>query len=593
MRLQAEIKRGRHMVFCSFLRNFRLRPALPKRSLLWQRVITTQSSENEVGKTAVSERKPLLSRVILLAILMCSTQLLARADDFGMIVKNIEKHYNAKQRKIPFMGLAGFAVKLVHPAGVKSVKFALFQDQDFSPGQRDRNFEQAFSSSLSSKWKPLVRSNDRSSGDRVYFYTHGSGKDIEVLSVTFSRNLAIVAQAKVNPEAMSRFIDKPELLGMSLAGSVTGSPVPSDQSGWDLGASRVDSNGPSISDIATTTNLPASDPRTKPTLSRRSDESPELNPVSGEPAAPPEPKPDKDAIRLEARLINLNVKAVDRGGRELSTLTKDDFRIFEDGVEQNIFYFEPVSAPINVVLLLDLSGSTNDSRKLMVETAKRFIDSLGAGDRVAVAAFTRRFFLLSDFSNDKNKLKDAVERAKKIQGGTAFYDAMWETFDLLRRFKDSRKAIVVLTDGVDNSLLDSQYEPTNHSFDELLERVDEEDATIYPIYFNPEETKLLKELNEPTTDFRRARLERRLKPNVTAHRQIEKLASESAGAVFVAESEGDIEAVYQRVAAELRLMYTLAYAPKNSTHDGKYRKIEVAVKRDGAIVKTRRGYLAK
>src|SRR4029450_3849525 len=79
-------------------------------------------------------------------------------------------------------------------------------------------------------------------------------------------------------------------------------------------------------------------------------------------------KIDPDAIRLEARLINLNVKATDRNGRSLSTLNKEDFRILEDGVEQQIFYFEPVSAPINVVLLLDLSGSTRGNREVMINT---------------------------------------------------------------------------------------------------------------------------------------------------------------------------------------------------------------------------------
>jgi len=144
---------------------------------------------------------------------------------------------------------------------------------------------------------------------------------------------------------------------------------------------------------------------------------------------------------------------------------------------------------------------------------------------------------------------------KKISGGTAFYDGMWTTLDLLRRVKDSRKAIVVLTDGVDESLLDSDYERSDHSFEELLARVSEEDATIYPIYLNREEAELTRELKDPdTTERRRERIERRLKPNLTAHRQIEQLAEESAGSVFVVAGENEHEGIYQRVAAELRLI---------------------------------------
>ena len=110
---------------------------------------------------------------------------------------------------------------------------------------------------------------------------------------------------------------------------------------------------------------------------------------------------------------------------------------------------------------------------------------------------------------------------------------MWSTLDLLRRVKASRKAIVVLTDGVDESLLDEDYERAEHSFEELLARVSEEDATMRPIYLNREDAELTSELSPSKTERRRERVERRLKPILTAHRQIEQLAEESAGSVFL------------------------------------------------------------
>ena len=132
-------------------------------------------------------------------------------------------------------------------------------------------------------------------------------------------------------------------------------------------------------------------------------------------------------------------------------------------------------------------------------------------------------------------------------------------------------------------MLDSGHEESNHSFEELLARVGEEDATIYPIYLNREEAELMTELKDPSTsERRRERVERRLKPNLTAHRQIEQLAEESAGSVFVAEGENELDGVYQRVAAELRLIYSLAYASSNTSHDGKFRKVNVMVKSEGA-----------
>src|SRR5262249_6043095 len=136
---------------------------------------------------------------IILAVL--AIQSVARADDFGKIVDKIEKNYNAKKKKIPFLGLAGFAVKVIRPAGVKGFKFAIFEDQNFAMGARDREFEQAVTSSLDKKWKPTVSSKDRVSGNRSWVYIHQDGKDLEVLTVTMTNKQAIVAEAKVNPEA--------------------------------------------------------------------------------------------------------------------------------------------------------------------------------------------------------------------------------------------------------------------------------------------------------------------------------------------------------------------------------------------------------
>jgi VWFA-related protein len=537
------------------------------------------------------------ARSLVLLLILLSTQLEALGDDFGMIVGNVEKHYKAKKKKIPFLGLAGLAVKIVRPAGVKSFKLAVFEDQDFAPGQRDQAFGQAVSKSLNSKWKPMVRSVNRASGARSYVYTHHSGKDMEMLTVTFSSRHAIIAQAKINPDAAARFLEKPEILGFSVGGGQIGMPSIFDPSSSINTAGSFGGGGSSNSslDSLRDPSVPQldADAKSRPSLGARSPDESNFTPLSDEARAALRASPEEHAIRLEAQLVNLNVKAVDRGGNPLPALGKRDFQVFEDGIEQDIFYFEPVNAPINLVLLLDLSGSTRENRKVMIETAKRFIDSLGPGDRVAIAGFTSDFTVVADFTSNKNRLKNAVENVKKIQGGTAFYDAMWATFDLLERVKDSREAIVVLTDGVDNSL---QAEPDDpkHSFDELLARVAEEDATIYPIYLSQEEDRLLKIRNDPTQPARwLERVERRLKPHVIAHRQIEQLAEESAGRVFVAQGENELGGVYERVAAELRLIYTLAYAPKNDARDGTYRKIKVGVKHEGAVVKTRRGYFAK
>jgi len=153
---------------------------------------------------------------------------------------------------------------------------------------------------------------------------------------------------------------------------------------------------------------------------------------------------------------------------------------------------------------------------------------------------------------------------------------------------------VVLTDGVDEQLIGDGV-GSKRSFATVLDRVAEEDVTIYPIYLDSELSEVFKRLQDVNLPARaRERIrERSLRPRETAQNQLEKLAEETAGSVFKAEDEKDLDGVYQRVAAELRLLYSLAYSPENSSKDGKFRKINLEVKREGVVARTRRGYVAR
>jgi Ca-activated chloride channel homolog len=290
-----------------------------------------------------------------------------------------------------------------------------------------------------------------------------------------------------------------------------------------------------------------------------------------------------DVIKLEARLVNLNVKVSDAQGKTLPVLKKEDFVVLEDGVRQEVSYFEPVTAPLNIVLLLDLSGSTEKKIKVIKNAAQRFVDSLKASDRIAVAAFERRFFVLSNFTTDHKLLKDRIGEIKNRHSGTAYYDAMWSTLDLLDEAKATRKAVVVLTDGVDNSLdhpEDAEYDP-KHGFDELLARVVEADATIYPLYLDTEYETI------------GARGRSGHDAYVIARKQLKALADQTGAVMFKAERAEDLEGVYQQIAAELHSLYSMAYTPKVVRRDGKWRKISIDVELPGAKVRTKRGYYAK
>jgi len=290
-----------------------------------------------------------------------------------------------------------------------------------------------------------------------------------------------------------------------------------------------------------------------------------------------------EMLKLEARLVSLNVKVTDASGRTLPALRKEDFVIYEDGVSQELFHFEQVSAPLNIVLLLDLSGSTSHKMKIIKKAARKFVDSLKPDDNIAVAAFTRRFFVISNFTTNHKQLNDRIDDIKNRHSGTAYYDAMWATMNLLDEAGGTRKAVVVMTDGVDNSLDhpdDSDYTP-KHGFDELLARVEEADATIYPIYFDTEYETIGRQGRSGHDAY------------ATARKQLEMLADQTGAALFKAERAEDMEGVYKQVAAELHSLYSIAYTPKTVRKDGQWRKIGVAINLPGARVRTRRGYFAR
>jgi VWFA-related protein len=276
---------------------------------------------------------------------------------------------------------------------------------------------------------------------------------------------------------------------------------------------------------------------------------------------------------------------MDRAGQPITNLKLQDFDVYEDGVKQNVEHFKPVNAPVNVVLLIDLSGSTKRRRRGMADAAKRFIDSLPQTDKISVVAFTRRYRALTGFTSDKVALKNAVEKINDIDGGTAFYDSMWKALDDLDRVPDARKSIVVLTDGEDESLIGD--EETNHTFEELLDRTSEEDVTVYPIYFKASEAYNRVGLifgggNFPGNENAK-----------TAWKQLDQLAEATGGEVVNAQREEDLESAYSRVAMELHTLYSLGYLPDKMKHDGGFRKISVKLSREGAVAKTRKGYFDK
>jgi Ca-activated chloride channel family protein len=288
-----------------------------------------------------------------------------------------------------------------------------------------------------------------------------------------------------------------------------------------------------------------------------------------------------DIVKIDSRLVNLNVRVTDASGKLIPDLRMQDFEVVEDNIKQEVVRFEPVTSPVGVVLLLDLSGSTKDRMKIIKKASKKFIDTLAPTTPIAVAAFARKFAVISEFTFDRKLLKDRIDDTKNLRSGTAFYDATWSTLDLFKEVKEQRKAIVMMTDGVDNSLSSADYE-ARHPFDDLLERITQEEVTIYPIYFNTEFEVLVKQGGSDTHES-----------YVTARKQLQTIADETGGTLFRAERAEDLESVYQRIASELQTLYSVSYNPTDKNYNGKWRAVGVKVNRPQVATKTKRGFYAK
>ncbi|HXF06336.1 MAG TPA: VWA domain-containing protein [Blastocatellia bacterium] len=292
------------------------------------------------------------------------------------------------------------------------------------------------------------------------------------------------------------------------------------------------------------------------------------------------PLRDDGAITLEAPLVNVNVSVTDPSGRAITDLTKEDFTIYEDGVPQAITHFSSVEAPFDLVLLLDTSGSTESKITVMKRAAQRFVDLIGPEDRMAVFTFTRRLWLIAPFTRQRFVLKESIERISG-GGGTAFYEALWQTLDVLNQQSSRRRAIVVMTDGVDNSIGQPEWYPSRYTFEELLRRVEESDVIIYPIYLDTEEEMVHRKRRESPRSY------------AIARGQLAQLAEHTGGTLYRAATVHDLAGIYERVASELRTIYSLAYSPATAARDGRWHALRVEVRRPNAKIKSRRGYYAR
>jgi VWFA-related protein len=291
-----------------------------------------------------------------------------------------------------------------------------------------------------------------------------------------------------------------------------------------------------------------------------------------------------ETIRIDSDLVDLKVSVL---GAPPNTpppnLQPKDFAVFEDGVPQEITFFQAADTPFDLVLLLDLSGSNSKNLKMIRNSAKRFVDAARDVDRIALVTFTDQPALYSSFTLDRRKLKKAIDEMDEAYGGTNFWDSMdWVLKDLIPQASGLRRsAIVVMTDGVDNALPEVTGPGSSLPFDGLIDRIRNSESIVFPIYLDTEEDNV-KRHHIPREAYAMAR------------EQLGQIASVCGTPLYRAARLSDLESVYAQVVRDLSTVYSIGYQPTNKTLDGKWRSVEVRLmNRSDLFARTKRGYYAK
>ncbi len=312
------------------------------------------------------------------------------------------------------------------------------------------------------------------------------------------------------------------------------------------------------------------------------------------------------AVRVDVNSVFLNVAVHDRRtNRSLAGLKKEDFQVYEDGVSQKVEQFLPSDAPLDLLLLLDVSGSTGLYLHLMKGASIDFIQRTKANDRVAIATFSSRVDLVQDFTSNRARAAEVIQRIW-AGGGTSFYDALTECLDRYMQGASGRSAIVIFTDGIDNQLEGGYPAGSQTMFDELYRRIQEAEPVIYPVFLdtiggsvNPASGVPggAARRRTPTLDPSRRGTDQTDDEDgsyAVAVKQLRMIADQTGGRMYSPHRIEELSGVYSEIAGDLRNQYLLGYNPTNLARDGRWRQVQVAIKdHPEAVVRTRKGYYAR
>lgn len=283
--------------------------------------------------------------------------------------------------------------------------------------------------------------------------------------------------------------------------------------------------------------------------------------------------PGEFATTVSPQLMRVNANVTDRQGRAVSGLSLSDFTIVENGEERNVTEVTPTTAPFNLVLLLDVSGSVEERIDFIRKAARNFLNSTSAQDRIAIISFRDDIQIISNFTTDRRLLSERLDLID-AGGATALYDALaYVLVETLKPLRGERTAVVIMSDGDDNR----SFVP----FESLIDEVLESGALVYPLYIP---SGLIPEASVPAPNVTLDPLRTRyLTLTTRAEQEAKRLATVSGGVYYPIKYLEDLQRAYDDVVAQLRMSYTITYA--SPLTDARERRIRVRVKRDDVSVR--------
>jgi VWFA-related protein len=316
-----------------------------------------------------------------------------------------------------------------------------------------------------------------------------------------------------------------------------------------------------------------------------------------------------DIIKVNTTLVTLPVSVMDRDGRYIPNLRKEDFRLWEEGVEQDVAFFSAVDKPFSLVLMIDTSGSTRFRLEDIQDAAITFVSQLRRDDRVMVVSFDDDVRVLSEFTSDRNRLREAI-RQTQTGNGTKLYDAVDLVINRRLSQVSGRKAIVLFTDGVDTTSRFASYASNVSDAEEL-------DALVYPVQYDTFTdmggvtgwpgvggsgtiNDILGQILGGIVGGKgsggggsgsRNRTGTSRSDYETANRYLQEMAEKTGARTYQADSMQNLAYAFSNIAEELRRQYSLGYYPKNPAQAGQRRQIRVRVNQPNLAVKTRDSYV--